>query len=151
MRVTLIALGLAFAVACAGQGYLSDTKPDPVSKPAGGDGGWVPLLQMFGAVMLVGAGVKYVLPKWLKAKPRVGSTAGELRIVESTPNGSGTYQVVEAGGRRYLVALTATTSTLLADISETPETPSFEDTLNQAPLTERVAAVGARLDEMIGR
>jgi len=130
--------------AIAQEGVLTGTKPDPVSRPTGTDGGWMPLLQMLGAVIVVGGAVKYALPRWLRAKPK--TTTGpkaDLRLVESLPNGFGSYQIIEASGRRYLVAIQQSSTTLLADISER------QDETFQEVLADRVAAVGARLDELI--
>jgi hypothetical protein len=161
-------LAAAFALALLGAAAtsqstdpLSATKPDPVAKAPGTDAGWFSALQMLGAVLLVGAAVRWGLPKWLKTRPKGmrASGDGSLRVLETVANGAGTFQIVEAMGRQFLVASGASGATLLAEL--TPQ--RFETVLREASggaeappandtdIRDRVAAAAARLDELVGR
>ena len=89
---------------------LSSTKSDPVAKPLTSDGALPGLGQMLGAVLVVGAIIKWGLPKWFK--PRLGgartNSDGTLRVIETVSGATGTFQIVEAMGRRFLVAANGT-------------------------------------------
>ncbi len=142
---------MGMAVCGWSQGSVLDgTKADPVGKPVQSDPDWTNLLQMAGATILVGSAVKWLLPKWLKSKPRIrtGSSAS-LRVVET----AGIFQIVEAEGRRFLVSANPSGATLIAELTEEP-TAAFADHLQSASpdsgdLRHRVAAAAARLDNLI--
>jgi hypothetical protein len=166
--MTKATLACVVFVAAVGFGFaqgntdpLSSTKADPVARPMSSDNGIPGVVQTLAALILVGAGIKWGLPKWFKPRATAakGSSGGTLSVIETVTGSAGTYQIVEAMGRRFLVAANGNGMTLLAELSP----PRFEAVLGQAAVAteqpepepedirERVAAASARLDELIGR
>jgi flagellar biogenesis protein FliO len=158
-----LALCLLLAVAgglCdGGPGLLVDTKPDPVSRPVESGVGWVSLVQMLGAVAVVGAAVKWLLPRWLSArrKARAPAARRRLRVVESLPFDGGSFQILYVDDRSFLIGVGVKGPVLLAELGGTAEVSSSrfqtlveeaEATRGEARLTEKFSEAAARLDKL---
>lgn len=133
--LTNIILSLAFADGFGG------TKTDPVgmtSSPAGAVGAGS-IFQTLFALILVGALVKFVLPKLASKfnKRLVTNVGSDIRVEESAVFAGGSLYVVSARGKSLLLSVAATGVTCLADLTDsTPAAPSvatFQEILETAP------------------
>lgn len=117
------------------------TNTSPIVQP--GD-----LFQMVIALVIVGALVKWVLPKMVtKLSRRVSTPLGSsIRVEETATIGANQLQVVTVRGRTLLLGLTTTGVNCLADLTEptkAPEQPAFFEVLDAADPSKAVVTEAA--------
>lgn len=108
----------------------SATNTSPIVQP--GD-----LFQMVIALVIVGALVKWILPKMVtKLSRRVSTPLGSsIKVEETATIGANQLQVVTVRGRTLLLGLTTSGVNCLADLtvpSKAPDQPAFFDVLDAA-------------------
>ena len=118
------------------------TKPDVTTKQTVAEQPLVQpmdMVQMFVALLIVGALLKWVLPKVIaKFGKRLSSPIGStIEVQESSSFGAGQLQIVKVRDRTLLLCVTAQAVSCLADLTEPVNTPqtakdAFIDFLDNA-------------------
>ncbi|MBS1715060.1 MAG: flagellar biosynthetic protein FliO [Armatimonadetes bacterium] len=147
--VTVVATGVAVSAQSLG------TKADVVAKTASGPiVRPMDLLQIVVALAVVGWLLKWALPKVagrLASKPKT-SPGSTISVDETLSLGNGHLQVVTVRGRALLLAVSATGTTFLTDLTPATapgttaapeETPAFFEMLDAADGTSEPTALNA--------
>lgn len=131
-------------------------KDDPIRPVSDGVSpllGIGPLIQMLLALAVVVALIRWLVPKYLaKIGKRTGRAAlnPEFQVLDSTLLGAATLHLVKVRGRTLVISTTPSHSSLIADLTEEPETlpyiPSGQTDVDSEPFAE----VFGRLERLQG-
>jgi len=120
----------------AGEGIFG-TKTSPVSTAGGGSAmGAMPIAQMFVALLVVLAILKWLLPMALKKYSRRGAVSSDgIRVQETAALGPANLYVVEVRGKSFLVGTTASSVSCIAELSVDPvkPLPTFQEMIDAVP------------------
>ncbi|CUU34452.1 MAG: flagellar biosynthetic protein FliO [Fimbriimonadales bacterium] len=103
--------------------------PMQVAAPSSSGGGWI---QVSLALLMVGVGLRYGLPKLLRWAGKTGDGSpldGQVRVIETRAVPNGSLMLVKARDRLLLIGSSPQGMSLLADLTPPPESaPLTADT-----------------------
>jgi flagellar biogenesis protein FliO len=132
--------GLTQSFAFAGEGEgLFGTKTSPISATttASGSGmGALQVAQMFVALLVVLAMLKWLMPTLIKRVGKGNTKSGvEIKIRESATMGPAQLYIVDVRGKSLLVGATANSVACIAELSapQTPQLQTFQEMVDASP------------------